>query len=78
MRSFAIESNGDYLGECLIDGPGYLADIKQGKQPLAVATYNGITRLVRIVGITDSEGETLIPPGETQSVQVLVFYAVPA
>jgi hypothetical protein len=77
MRSFAIESTGAYLGEFEIANPFAAVKAVGEFKPIFTVKYKDEIRLVRIVGIADEEGETLIPPGESESIQALVFYAVP-
>jgi hypothetical protein len=83
VRSFAIESNGTFLGEiaCIWEDPTWEYDVNKidiDSRPVVLAEYDGKQRFVRIVGVTDVEGETLTPPGETEPIQALVYYGIPA
>ena len=84
MRSFVIESNGTYLGEIRAGNDSIDID----SRPLVLAEYTDgirvplrtgpepaeLNRWVRIVGVTNPEGETLIPPRETEPIQAMVYY----
>ncbi|MFZ9065345.1 MAG: hypothetical protein ACO22U_17020 [bacterium] len=72
MRSFVIESNGNFLGEIRAGSDSIDTD----SRPVVMAEYSQNQRLVQIVGVTAPEGETLTPPNETEPVKAMVYYGV--
>jgi hypothetical protein len=45
-------------------------------RPIVTAKYGDEVRLVRVVGVSNPEGETLTPPGETNAIKAVVCYGV--
>lgn len=81
MRSFVIESNGNFLGEigCLWTDSGWgydMSHIDIDSRPVVLAEHGQKQHLVQVVGVTDPDGETLTPSGETEACKAMVYYGV--